>query len=327
LSAQKRVLIIVPNIILVEQTCAELKRYFGDKVSAIGGKAKHKPGSWVYVSTINSAQKVIDLQDVVIVDEFHHSSADSYVETILAATKASHIWGLTASPCRADGLVLGIHAMCGPTVYTKTARWCVDNGYLVPVKLFMVHLTGLGTINDMNVVAPIAYKRMCQHKRVLAAVTKIILSMQAKGIPTLVLFKTEKPGEALTAYLKRHGIETEVAHAEYRKPLNDFRSGATNLLISNSALLGEGLDIRRIGCVIDLTNSSSEALCRQVLGRGLRTNDGKTQLVFFSFVFHGYGHMIRRDDGSQWWLDIYESAGKKRRVVYEELGPVNEIDG
>ena len=68
LEAKKRVCIIEPTVELVEQTTNAMKVYF-DKVCAVGGGRKFKPGTDVCVTTVHSALENIDKFDAVLVDE------------------------------------------------------------------------------------------------------------------------------------------------------------------------------------------------------------------------------------------------------------------
>jgi superfamily II DNA or RNA helicase len=319
-SVGKRVMVVVPTIELTNQTYAALRVYFGDNVAAIGGANKWKPGKWVYVTTIQSACHAIDVQDVVVIDEAHHSSASSYEAALMSATQAEYVYGMTASPCRADGLVLGIHAHCGPVVYARDAAWGVASGWLCPASINEIAITGLGSLDQNNVLAQKAYSKLCSHKKTLETLHKLILMAKGKNLKTLVLYKTEGAGSILAEYLTERGIPAKAACAAFRKPLVDFRNGTTDLLISNAPLCGEGVDIPGIDCIIDVTQVASESQTRQILGRGLRPAPGKTRLLFFSIVLHGYGTW-RYSNGERYWHDVYAGYGEFRKNIYREICP------
>jgi superfamily II DNA or RNA helicase len=314
-------MVIVPTIELTNQTYAALKVYFGDKVAAIGGNNKWQPGKWVYVTTIQSAGHVVDVQDFILVDEFHHASSESYSSALLSATQAEYVYGMTASPCRADGLVLGIHAHCGPIVYARDAAWGVQSGWLCPASISEITITGLETLDQNSVLAQKAYYRLCTHKKTLETLHKLIVMAKAKNLKTLVLFKTEGAGSVLAEYLTERQIPTRAACAAFRKPLVDFRNGETDLLISNAPLCGEGVDIPGIDCIIDVTQVASESQTRQILGRGLRPAPGKEKLLFFSIVLRGYGSWRYDKDREKYWQDVYRGYGEFRKKIYREICP------
>lgn len=254
----------------------------------------------------------------MVVHNCHHSSSSQYVEAMSVASKAKYVYGLTATPIRADGLVIGIHSHCGPVVYEKTTRWCIDNGYLVPAKVRMVYTTGLGIISEDKVIAAKAYKRICAHAKALEVVARLVKASISKGMKTLIVYKTEQEGQVLSRHLKGSGIDVEVAHAKYRKPLLDYKSNVISTLISNINFLGEGVDVPNIDCVIDVTQVASEAPARQLIGRGLRLSPGKKELLFFSVVLCGYGN-YRGSGAEQKWNDLYVNYSRLRLSVYKEL--------
>jgi len=81
--------------------------------------------------------------DVVIIDECHRSLSKTY-RKIIDEYSSSFILGLTATPCRGDGLGLGhIYSdmVCAPTIKTLT-----DQGHLVPAKYFAPSVPDLAGI-------------------------------------------------------------------------------------------------------------------------------------------------------------------------------------
>ena len=254
----------------------------------------------------------------IVVHNCHHSSSESYTQSLMLATRSEHVYGLTATPCRADGLALGVHACCGPVVLEKTTRWCIDSGYLSPVSVNMVSITGIG-LYTQDMLSVKAYGKLCSHPKTLSTLAKMVINAKNKGLKTLILFKTEGAGSILAKHLEQYGIVTQAAHSKFRKPLNDFRNTEIDLLISNAPLCGEGVDIPTIDCLIDMTQSASESTTRQILGRGLRLSPGKKQLLFFSVVLKGYGSWGKDSEGDKIWRDQFTNFGNFRRTIYSEV--------
>ena len=118
----KRVCVVVPTTELVDQTAMDIEKEIPDTAS-LGGKNKHpKLGVAVIVTTAASAKKCVDIYDAIIIDESQYSAASTWVELLTAAEKATHVYNLTATPFRADGMDLAIHAFGGPTVFSRDAR-------------------------------------------------------------------------------------------------------------------------------------------------------------------------------------------------------------
>ncbi len=288
ISAGKRVCIIVPTIELCEQTLKIAKKYF-KKASALGGKNKFKEGSEIVVTTVDSALKCIDMFDAIVVDEMHHSSSSSYSETLFLAMSAKYFYGLTACPVRADGMTLGIHAACGPVVYEKNIKWGIDNKFLTPYRVVVIEIGGIGKW-DKNASHASVYRDAMKNPKVVKAILDMIANGEKKKKKTLVLYKTVGAGEAAsqTAKARGFGPQFEVASAQYRKPLTDFRDNKTDLLVSNAPLCGEGVDLPDVSMVLSCCQMASENMTRQILGRGLRLAPGKTETVYVEIVTKGF---------------------------------------
>ncbi len=314
-----RVLVIVPTINLVRQIISDISLVVDKKtISGIGGTYKFKEGSQVVVATINSGKNYSDIFDAVIIDESHRSASNSYLELATFANKAVYFYGLTATPVRGDGLELGFHAILGKVVYEMSSRQAIVEGFLCPVSVTCVTIRGLGSVrpgtNDQ-----VAYKHFSTHEKTLHYMKDLVKSAISKGLKVLVLFKTVEPGVEFCEYMSAHGIESSPAHSKYQKPYFDFKDGKTNLLVSNSSLLGEGVDIPEIDFLISIVQNSSESLTRQIIGRGLRLKKGGRKLRFVDITTAGFAYKNTNKDGSVSWFDILVHKGKQRKKIYEDI--------
>lgn len=70
-------------------------------------------------------QPLINDYGMIIVDECHHISAESF-ERVLKAAYAKYIYGLTATPKRSDGHQPIIFMQCGAIRYSADAKDCAD---------------------------------------------------------------------------------------------------------------------------------------------------------------------------------------------------------
>lgn len=243
--------------------------------------------------------------DGVVAHNCHHAASSMYQNIMTVMANFKRVYALSATPVRADNLIKMVHCFAGPVVYEKDARWAIENGFLAPVKITQM-VVETGAKISAGTPSATAYKKLVQSPRVLKIVSEVILKSLEKGKKTLVLFKTVGAGEALAAYMKKfYGVEINVASAKFRPPFFSFVKGESELLVSNSPLLGEGVDVPFIDAVIDVTASSSEGLVRQIIGRGLRPSPGKEHLAYIAILPDGYGQ--------------YVSAAKKRLEVYETI--------
>ena len=308
-----RVLIVVPTVELISQMLKDIKEV-APKSCGIGGKHKFREGVDIAIATVNSGRNYSDIFDAIIIDEAHHSSSNMYKELAIFGSNAKFIYGFTATPVRADNLELGFHGIVGPTIFSRDSKWAIDNKYLCPVAITALTITGLGRIREMT-HQQTAYKMLSTHEKTFHTMHGLVKGALAKGLKVLVLFKTVEPSAEFCEYLTEMGIHAEPAHSGYRAPFYKFKKGDTNLLVSNSSLLGEGIDLPDVEFMISCVQNSAEALTRQVIGRGLRYKEGK-KLRFIDITTAGYG--VWNSD-SEKFFDIFKQYAKSRWTVYETI--------
>lgn len=291
IKSKKRTCMIVPTIDLVRQTVDSAKSFGISNVSGAGGDFIYKPGCDLLVTTVQSATKYIDNFDVVIVDESQHSSSITWFNLLASAINATHVYGLSATPYRTDGLDLGIFAFCGPMVVERSAKWGIANGWLAEPKIYMVKVSGLPFIPSKKVAA-IAYGKLAAHVKVQKYLLTNIQKALAAGRTVMVIFNTVKAGQAFKKYCEGQ-LDFDVAHAKYRLPFIKFKKGETDLLVGNVKLFGEGVDVPRVSCIITLCNNDSEITTRQVLGRAMRISKGKKDAIVMDIGFDSYEPYVR----------------------------------
>lgn len=286
----KQVLLVEPTIELLTQTVNELKAA-GLEVSGLGGPYHLDISKPIIVSTVNSALQVCDVVDVIALDEYQHSAAATYENVLLNALKATRVYGLSACNVRLDGNTIGNHVYVGPVVIEYDTKWGIDAGVLCKTNVKMVNIHSTPYVPDDSLSA-IAYSRHTKHKSTLNTLKNLLSDSIIRGNKTLIIFKTVKAGEELKKFCKGE-IDFSVASAEFRKPLNDFRDGKTQFLVSNTGLLAEGVNIPAIDCIINVSMAASENMTRQIIGRGLRNPPGKKDLIFYDITTNGYAQFAR----------------------------------
>ena len=108
-------------------------------IGQIGG-GKNTPGGIIDIAVMQSLNRgdevkaIVRDNGMVIIDECHHVPAFSF-EQILRTAMAKYVYGLTATPLRADGHHPIIFMQCGPVRYTVDAR---DQAELRPFEHFII---------------------------------------------------------------------------------------------------------------------------------------------------------------------------------------------
>jgi superfamily II DNA or RNA helicase len=232
------------------------------------------------VATVSNHLEKLPEPDLIIFDEAHHSSANTWLKIIERFPNA-FILGLTATPCRLDGKPLG-KIYTDMQVGVSTAD-LIDSGYLAKYRYFapsVADLSGLskrGADFDQEQAAEILMQ-----KAIYGDVLKH-WHQYADGLQTIVYCASIKHSQEVAEAFRESGIaamhfDGGTPTEERRNIVSNFRSGKIKVLC-NVDLVGEGFDVPDCWCCILLRPTASTTLFIQQAGRALRPQPGKTAII------------------------------------------------
>lgn len=245
---------------------------------------------------------------LIIVDECHHLKSSSYL-SILEKWSKSKVLGMTATPQRQDG---------------KTLSDIFDTLILGPS---MKHLIKLGKLSDYDYYAPENIDMSDVHTRAGEYISKESLEKVDKACIT---------GNVISHYKKYADHKPticcciSIAHSEH--VAKDFRDAGYKAIAVNSKMktaqvdaaiaglgngnleiltqcdmLGEGVDIPGVECLIQLRPTQSLVIFMQQCGRSLRAVKGKDKAIILDHVGN-WSRFGLPDDNRIWSLE-----GKKKK--------------
>ena len=230
--------------------------------------------------------------DVVIVDEFHHAAADSYV-ALLDHLQPKHLLGLTATPERADGL--DILRWFDGRITVELRLWdALEQGLLAPFHYFGVHdATDLSSVSwrrgtgyDTAELTNLYTGSDVWVAKILEAVKDKIgnpTAMRALGFCVGIDHAKFMADRFNRAGIRSQSVTSQTPTDERRRAMADLASGALQVLFTVD-LFNEGIDIPAIDVVLMLRPTDSATIFLQQLGRGLRKSHGKDVLTVLDFV-------------------------------------------
>lgn len=294
----KRVIIITPSKSLTDQIYNEFKPFCDNITTAYSGKTP-KLEADILISTYGTANKYVDNYDVCIIEESHHSVVKSITYTLSNAAKLTHVYGMTATPFREDGLDLALHAFCGPIVYQKDLRYGIDNDYLehFDVHVLKLKITGFRIHNNWSRAS--AYKRIMENDKVLNVINHYTEQALKQDRKIIGLFKTLLPIKTLSKKMKH--LNVKGANADYKKPIDDFKKGDISCILATNKLLSEGVDVPGADVLILSSMHGSNIVTFQAIGRVLRKGGKKPIIIDVNIV--GYENFEKNIDKR---LKIYE---------------------
>lgn len=286
-----RVLIITPQIVIKDSVIGSLDPDFPDNFwlkHKVFEKTKDLPcliefeGAETKDEWLNSANIVIvniqklqsrlsnslinrvssDFFDMVIIDEAHHSTALTWLETIQHFSRAKVV-KLTGTPFRSDG-----EKIVGEVVYEYKLSSAMAKGYVkslenffyVPEKLYLTmdgdnHQYTLDEILDQGlkdqdwISRSVAYSVECSEKVVLESINKLEKKLSNNNtVPHKIIAVACSIYHAkqVQELYENKGYKTAIVHSDMEKAakegaLSDIENHRVQVVI-NVAMLGEGYD-------------------------------------------------------------------------------------
>jgi superfamily II DNA or RNA helicase len=278
-----RVLWIAHRIELVKQGIEALEQQLGELVDSetVTSYSAHRRVVVASKDTIRTPRRLERLKnyggfDLIVIDEAHHSSANSYWSILNAYPNALR-YGLTATPGRLDKRPLAAFD-CATTPFGMVELQ--ERGWLVPirakrVKVETIDLSGVKTVaGDFNQSELDAiYKSEAN----LHAIAKAILDRMEAG-PCLHFATSVDVAERQTEVLNRYrpGVARFVSGKtpDEERRLAFAGLGKTHRVLVNVGVATEGTDLPATAIVSIGRPTKSTALFQQMLGRGLRPLSG-----------------------------------------------------
>lgn len=227
---------------------------------------------------------------LVVVDEAHHSLADSYLSTLGYFGEHAFVLGVTATPDRGDKKNLGRYYQ--NIAYEVTLLDLIRQDWLVPIRAktipLEIALDEVGTTagdynaNDLgHAIAPY-----------LARIADVVAEHRHRKILAfLPLVSLSRDFAALCCERGLRAEHVDGTSEDRREILTRFRRSETRVL-TNAMLLTEGYDEPSIDCVLCLRPTKVRALYSQIVGRGTRLYPGKEHLLLLDFLWMSEEHNL-----------------------------------
>jgi len=261
------------------------------------------------------------LADVIMIDEAHHATSDSYLALKDIYPDGIFI-GLTATPCRSDGRGLGKYFDC--LIEVATPQELIDMGFLVDTKIVAPRLPDLKGVRTVK--GDFEEKEL--QKRMEPMIGDLVRDWKqyAAGRSTLVFAVTVAHSVWIKERFENHGITCE--HVDAQTPMekrdrifDDFLNGRLQVL-TNVGIATEGTDLPIASCAILARPTKSYGLYLQMAGRICRTHPGKTDALIIDHSGNVYRHGFPQDAGG-WELDEkFSMTEKNQQRLEKESNPI-----
>ena len=313
----KRVLFLVHRGQLARQTKKSYEKVFANTVSmGLVGAGYHdydKDYIFATVQTLNKDEHLMEYKpdafDCIVLDEAHHTSADTYQKVMNYFTP--QLWlGMTATPDKRDDNIAGrnIYEIFHYQIaYEIRLQQAMEENLLCPFHYFGI--SDIAMLGDKQVntkkITDRDFNMLTGEERVKHIVEQAhYFGYSGEKVKGLVFCSRIEEAVALsekfnqtinpetgkvfrTMALSGKTSEEERQRAFERLAMNEEEADKSNIpldYIFSVEILNEGVDIVEVNQVIMLRPTESPIVFIQQLGRGLRKAAGKEFVVVLDFI-------------------------------------------
>jgi superfamily II DNA or RNA helicase len=310
----EKVIVLAHREELVLQAADKLGKVTGQEVGII--KAKYQPNYSlsVQIASVQSLVRrasVIEKVGLIIIDEAHHSTANTY-RKILERYPEAYQLGVTATPIRLDGV--GFKDLFDELVCGVTIKELIKQKYLSRFRLY-ADPNPMSTKGVRMAQGDYSVRGLEKVNNIIELSGNLIKSylQYAQGKRCIVFAISVEHSKMITAKYNEAGIpayhlDGNTAYKERREAIEKFRKGEF-LILSNCQLFDEGLDIPGLEAVQIAKPTKSLTRWLQMVGRALRPMEGKKYAVVLdhtkNWAIHGLPNRER-----EWTLDGVEEKEK-----------------
>ena len=249
------------------------------------------------IQSVRDRADQLGRRDVIIVDEAHliPTDGDGMFRRFIADSKVINpnvrIVGLTATPYRLrTGLVCGDDHILNQICYSVGVKTLISQGYLCPLTskatAAKCGVDGV-SIRGGEFVAGELQTRLVGDAALVSATCDEIWNRAADRKAILIFTSGVQHGEMVRDELLKKTNSVEFLDGETdadkrAKILKAFRKGRLRFLV-NVDVLTTGFDSPNVDCVAMLRPTLSPGLYYQMVGRGFRLHDEKTNCLVLDF--------------------------------------------
>ena len=293
----KRTLILAHREELITQAVDKLHTSTGIRAEVEMGEDRASLDAPVVVASVQTLMREKrrerwprDHFGLVVVDEAHHTLADSYLSTLGHFHDHAQVLGVTATPDRGDKKNLGRYYQniaCEVTLLDL-----INQAWLSPIRVktvpLEVDLRGVRTTVGDYSADDLGHAL----EPYLERIANVLVEHRHRK--TLVFLPLIAVSKKFAELCRERGLAAEHVDGrtgERQAVLERFRKDETRVL-TNAMLLTEGYDEPSIDCVVCLRPTKMRALYSQIIGRGTRICPGKDHLLVLDFLWQSGEHSL-----------------------------------
>ena len=236
----------------------------------------------------DSVNGLVRSYGMVIVDECHHVSALTF-ERVMKEVSAKYVYGLSATPTRADGHQPIIFLQCGPIRYQVDAKEQAKRRSFV--HFVIPRFTSYRTTAETQGIAALYSDLAEDERRNLLIVRDVKLALKQDRSPSLLTERREHVqrlaallSEACPNVIKLYGTSSSKQRRETMEQLQAVSPEEPLVVVATGKYVGEGFDCPRLDTLFLTLPVAWKGIVAQYAGRLHRSYPGKDEVQIYDYV-------------------------------------------
>ena len=282
------------------------------------GDGKRQMGRKLTICVVNSlykcASEVKKQTGHLVVDECHRIPSRSFTVAV-RSFDSMFMLGLSATPFRRDGLTPLINFFMGDQMFHVDPKDLKNRGKISSARL-IVRKTDFNYPYDDDYQQMVASLASDWDRNRMIANDAVEFSKKACG-PALVVSDRKNHCRIIGSMIADKGVNAAVLTGDVpdrrrKEIVQDVIEGRIEVLVSTLQLIGEGFDCPQLSALFLATPVKFTGRVLQVVGRVLRTSEGKGGASIFDYVDRP---------------GVLQASFNSRRRAYTELGIAKSAEG
>ncbi len=308
----KKVLWLCHTKDLLRQTAKEAEVFFPGRVGMIGDSI-HQTDKFFTVATRQSFKDYVDdighIYDLVLVDEVHHikkffkttkNKQGKYDQAeyayILSKIYAEFRYGLTATTETDQQAILAMESFVGPVIGQYSVEKGIEDGVMAKPVIKISKIPHSYDIAELKTYAEVYDKGVVRRLVRNRIIVDLIKEYTSRDLRVLIFIHTIAHGQLLEGMARNAGLDTRLVNgssdSETRLLVKEMLTSGKIGSVICSEIWSEGVNIPPLNVIINGGGGKSEIRTLQNIGRGLRTHEGKSEIILHDFFDPSHRYLI-----------------------------------
>lgn len=245
--------------------------------------------------------RLLKSYELVIVDEAHKMSSDSFVDAVSACTGAYYRVGLTATPfMRGDKIEeYNLRGSIGDIIYEITPSDLIARGFIARPFVKFIEMNTNQPISHLQAYKEVYLHGIVHNKVRNYKVVEMALKLKESKPKTIVVTTDVSHAKLLTEMIEDAGLKVEMCTGKTdaktrQKSLDKLAKGKIDVIVA-STIFDEGINVEALGSIILAAGGKSIPALFQRIGRSMRRKDGEENYcVVIDFMDRQHGILLNQ---------------------------------